>query len=45
MEFFLLVHGEYMAHININENIVTRKFLTQFFANEISTNYGNLIIT
>ena len=30
---------EYMACIDMNENIVTRNFLTQNFANEINANY------
>ena len=29
-----------MVRIDMNENIVARKFLTQNFANEINTNYG-----
>ena len=32
-EFFTsnITYGEYMAHIDMNENIATRKFLTQKF--------------
>ena len=29
-----------MARIDMNENIVTRKLLTQNFVNEINANYG-----
>ena len=29
-----------MARIDMNENIVTRKFLTKIIANEINTNYS-----
>ena len=30
--------------LEVDENIITRKFLTQKFVNEINANYGNIII-
>ena len=30
--------------LEVDKNIITRKFLTQKFANEINANYGNIII-
>ena len=30
--------------LEVDENIITRKFLTQKFANEINANYSNIIM-